>query len=153
MNRRFIIVLVLLILSIILNLALLISRPKQKAPEPSIKTEEVAEVKESVDADAIEAAKLQCQQDAQRQSIVELTFLRKLATDEGAVNMAGAIDRLLANRERRLEGMTGTTMDRRPGGAADRARGRKQLEDMIRKRQMDRKMLTPPAPNNSDTNK
>ena len=90
---------------------------------------------------------------------MELIYLRKLAVEEGAAKTTEAIDRLLANRERRLERMAGTRMGGRPGtgmrgpaSGIDRERIRKQMEEMIRKRQLDRKRATIPDPNTGGAN-
>ena len=82
----------------------------------------------------------------QKQVMAEFNFLRELAVEEGAEKTAAAIDGLIADREKRFEGITKkmeAAMKRLRGREGRRGRDRRDRGDQRRRGREDRSRRTP----------
>jgi len=141
MKRLLISMSILLIASLSLNLILVFTGSKEESqPAAALVRQEMALErlrKRSTVEDRVSLEKI-----VQEQGKAELNFLRGLAVEEGALKTIEAVDRLLANKDKRLEQIVGKIEERasreRSRRSNDWEQRRKDLQERVERRHQDR---------------
>jgi hypothetical protein len=141
MKRLLISMSILLIASLSLNLILVFTGSKEESqPATVLDRQEMALErlrKRSTVEDRVSLEKI-----VQEQGKAELNFLRELAVEEGALKTIEAVDRLLANKDKRLEQivekMEERTSRERSRRSSDWEQRRRDLQERVERRHQDR---------------
>ena len=152
MKPWLILISILLAVSVILNVSLIVTWPGERVAETTAKTENTVQAQSPELEPSRDLGGQMMAIRSEKQSSAELSFLRKLALEEGAVKTAGEIDKFLRKKRKRLESMM--QVMRKAAGAPDaddpareRARRRREIEEKMIERRL-RKMRAE-APNDT----